>query len=346
MPASTQMCTEVSQAITDENGSYICRGGSLINSRYEVTSDDPVRETHGAVVVEAFDAETQRLVAIKLINCGSKFKTRAEQELRIFETLGGVSETNDGHIITLLESFNWKGHKCLVFERLSHSLGNVVKSSLNKGIKLGIVRSIAKQLLPTLKLLEIAGVVHADLKLENVLLCNPPTSGACKVVNFGHSLSTPDDIFLRQKVDVWSLGCMLVELVTGVSLFPNEASPRASYHHSGSHVVLLETFRVFACTSFDPNCKGRQRVTGCGLKDGECLRFDLDLHSPESETRSAVSGLASRMKALSRDPNYSREQWRLFSDFIVKLLEFRPEERLDPQAALEHPFLDDCLWTS
>ncbi|EEH58935.1 uncharacterized protein MICPUCDRAFT_8718, partial [Micromonas pusilla CCMP1545] len=129
---------------------------------------------------------------------------------------------------------------CLVFELLSHSLYNVLQSTKFHGVSLGLIRKFTKQLVSALAYLRSHGVVHCDLKPENVLLCGVDRS-AIKLIDFGSSGwagETDDNTYVQSRfyrapevilglpygcaVDVWSLGCIMVEMHGGKPLFPGK----------------------------------------------------------------------------------------------------------------------------
>jgi len=91
-----------------------------------------------------------------------------------------------------------------------------------------------------LKYLREENLIHCDLKPENILLKSPDKSGI-KVIDFGSSCFVNERIYTyiqsrfyrapeiilgipyTTAIDMWSFGCILTELFTGVPLFPGES---------------------------------------------------------------------------------------------------------------------------
>jgi serine/threonine protein kinase len=128
------------------------------------------------------------------------------------------------------------------------------------------------QLALTLKFLHDHGVVYGDLKLENVLL---DSRGYTRLVDFGMartgvkrthgacgakgSIHTAAPELLRgddtygHAVDVWALGCVTYELLTGLHYAPHEAECK---------LVTNEDARRFVRFMLDEDSETRPTMTG------------------------------------------------------------------------------------
>ncbi len=127
---------------------------------------------------------------------------------------------------------------CLVFEHLSFNLYELLRRTHFRGVSLTLIRKFARQILKTLAYLSLPeiDIIHCDLKPENILF-RVPNRSAIKVIDFGSSCfrdkqmykyiqsrfyRSPEVILelpYDQAIDMWSLGCILVEMHTGMPLF-------------------------------------------------------------------------------------------------------------------------------
>lgn len=79
-----------------------------------------------------------------------------------------------GHanVIHIVDSFDFRGHLCITFELMSHSLYDFMRFHDFKGLNMQLVHKFAVQLIKTLCFLRSEGIIHCDLKPENILLQN------------------------------------------------------------------------------------------------------------------------------------------------------------------------------
>ena len=95
--------------------------------------------------------------------------------LRSLEEYNIPSTQRGSFVVQLLNHFVHKGkngkHICMVFEILGVNLLEIIKLYEYKGIPIPLVRTIARQILIGLDYLNrICGIIHTDIKPENILL--------------------------------------------------------------------------------------------------------------------------------------------------------------------------------
>ena len=119
-----------------------------------------------------------RHVALKVVKSAARYTETALDEIKLLQRLISSDPTHPGrsHVISFLDHFRHKGpngnHVCMVFEVLGENLLGLIKRHQTKGVPIGLVRQIAKQVLLGLDYMHRAcGVIHTDLKPENVLVC-------------------------------------------------------------------------------------------------------------------------------------------------------------------------------
>lgn len=86
----------------------------------------------------------------------------------------------------MIEHFQYKGHICLVLEMLDVSVDDYVRN--NGPLRLSEIQMVTRQLLVALRGLKSIGVVHADIKPDNIMLVNHQFHPfKVKVTDFGIS---------------------------------------------------------------------------------------------------------------------------------------------------------------
>ncbi|PVV02263.1 hypothetical protein BB560_003288 [Smittium megazygosporum] len=239
----------------DEEGYYRVVIGEKINNRYIV--DYVLGQGVFSTVVAATDTYTLNSskddqsnnssnIAIKIIRNNETMHKLAKHEIEILlKILNSSSKSARKYIVQYIDSFEYRNHLCLVFEKLDMNLRQTLKLfGLNVGLHLNAVKLYGHHLFCALLVLEKRKIVHADLKLDNILVSK--SKKYVKLADFGSALSTienagepnseylvsrfyrPPEIILGYEytsaVDVWGLGCTLFELFTGKVLFPGRSN--------------------------------------------------------------------------------------------------------------------------
>lgn len=93
------------------------------------------------------------------------------KELEFLKKLNDADPDDKYHCLRLFRNFYHKNHLCLVFEPLLMNLREVLKKyGKDVGLHIKAVRSYAKQLFEALLLLKKCEIIHADIKLDNILV--------------------------------------------------------------------------------------------------------------------------------------------------------------------------------
>lgn len=132
---------------------------------------------HFLTVWLARDNDKQCHVAMKIVRSAKHYTDTAVDEIKLLDRMTTLDVHHPGHehVIQLLDTFTHRGpngvHVCMVFEVLGENLLGLIRRYKHRGIPVVFVKQIAKQLLSALDFLHrMCGVIHTDLKPENVLI--------------------------------------------------------------------------------------------------------------------------------------------------------------------------------
>ncbi|KAI9229998.1 MAG: kinase-like domain-containing protein [Piptocephalis tieghemiana] len=359
----------------DADGYYRTVPGELLDSRYRVHSH--LGKGVFSTVVRAHDLSSRKegqkeeeapAVAIKIVRRNDTMRRAGLKEAGILHRLAKADPEGRRHVIRLLASFEHRGHLCLVFEAMSYNLRQVLqKYGKGVGLHLHAVRAYAQQAFLALSLLTKVGIVHADIKPDNILVNEGKTN--LRVCDLGSAFdpSDPSDLittpylvsrFYRapeiilglpydSAIDIWSMGCSLYELFTGRILFPG----RTNNHMLRLHMELQGRFAfrsirrgLYTQDHFDPTDKTFLSRETDRLTNKEVIRPmaitkpTKDLHArllrrgKGTNSASTTGGTPTGLD--DQDPLLP-----LFVDFLQQCLALSPEKRLTAKQALAHPFL-------
>ncbi|CAJ1061885.1 homeodomain-interacting protein kinase 1-like [Xyrichtys novacula] len=99
---------------------------------------------------------------------------------------GRVLDSDKSNILQWDKAFTDRGHFCLAFEHFDKSLHDFMKEKYLESLLLREIRPIIQQVANALDHLKTIGMIHADLKLDNVMLVDHEHQPyKVKVIDFG-----------------------------------------------------------------------------------------------------------------------------------------------------------------
>ena len=183
-PSSSDTGDDAAETTADEEDSEdYCKGGyhpvyvgeTYNNGKYVV-----VRKLgwgHFSTVWLSRDTATSKHVALKVVRSAAHYTETAIDEIKLLNKVVQANPNHPGrkYVVGLLDSFEHKGpngvHVCMVFEVLGENLLGLIKRWNHRGIPMPLVKQITKQVLLGLDYLHRdCGIIHTDLKPENVLI--------------------------------------------------------------------------------------------------------------------------------------------------------------------------------
>ena len=329
----------------DGDGNYLAVPGDHVAYRYEIVSH--LGSGSFGKVLKCYDHATSRHVALKIIRNKKRFLEQAQIEADLLFTLSSQDPHDQHNLVRIYDFFAFRSHFCITFELLGTNLYEHIKAGGFRGMSMVAVQHIAVQVLQSLVFLRALNIAHCDLKPENILLSSSAHlyhqrggSATVKVIDFGSSCYADQRVFsyIQSRfyrapevilgldygcpIDMWSLGCVLAELLLGVPLFPGE-------HQHEQMACICE---VLGTPSLSLLHQGKRSHKFFCMSTGAILRI-----RPNSEGKVHRQGTVTLTAAMKGRGSAA------FLDFLKRCLQWDPLNRLTPERALQHPWIADVV---
>lgn len=399
---SSSVKEDEDQNCDDEDGYYIVKSGApFANGRF-VIKKLLGQGTFGKVV-KAYDHQTNSFVAIKIIKSIRKYREASKIELRVLTMLKKHDPTNKFQCIHLRECFDYRDHICIVTDLLKVSLYDFMDKNQFLPFPGSHIQAMTKQLLRSVAFLHDLNLIHTDLKPENILIKDASYSKKpyhklndnetyfrkilkdpkIYTIDFGSAIFQDEyhssiistrhyrapEIILGVgwsfPCDIWSIGCVLVELLTGDALFKT--------HENEQHLAMMEKvigkpvdskmvrqclnlYKTDNRNNYSNNRFDTSIVSAFSRRTGK-LRFPKPSTDhkliQEVEQLKSIESLVEEKVGFKFDMNLSvRESlsqfkvsfklkddyifWYYYIDLIKRMLVFCPDERTTAKDALNH----------
>ncbi|CAE6040502.1 unnamed protein product [Arabidopsis arenosa] len=314
---------------------------SVIGGRYYIT--EYIGSAAFSKVVQAQDLHNGVDVCLKIIKNDKDFFDQSLDEIKLLKHVNKHDPADEHHILRLYDYFYHQEHLFIVCELLRANLYEFQKFNQESGgepyFNLSRLQVITHQCLDALVFLHGLGIIHCDLKPENILIKSYKRC-TVKIIDLGSSCFRSDNLCLYvqsrsyrapevilglpydEKIDLWSLGCILAELCSGEVLFPNEAVA----------MILARIVAVLGPIETEMLEKGQETH--------KYFTKEYDLYHLNEESNE-IEYIITEESCLEEQLHVSDE---LFLDFVRSLLEINPLRRPTALEALNHPWLSSSSY--
>ncbi|KAI0212334.1 Serine/threonine-protein kinase Kist [Lamellibrachia satsuma] len=205
----------------------------------------------------------ERKVAIKIFNEGPKYEAAFHREKLLLKMLHHIMPCRQ--LVSAITDTQHSNHWCLIQELLDVDVRQILLKNQGDGLSVHLIQNLACDILSGLCCLHKAGFVHADIKPRNLLWS--AQDGCMKIIDFSLTFHVEDKRLGRLQstgyrapeaerwnkstvlssgdndcplpstsADIWSVGCVLVEMFTASKLLTKDM--QESFNRSDSEGSL------------------------------------------------------------------------------------------------------------
>ncbi|XP_029429859.1 homeodomain-interacting protein kinase 1 isoform X2 [Rhinatrema bivittatum] len=321
------------------------------------------RGTFGQVA-KCWKRSTKEIVAIKILKNHPSYARQGQIEVSILSRLSSEN-ADEFNFVRSYECFQHKNHTCLVFEMLEQNLYDFLKQNKFSPLPLKYIRPILQQVATALMKLKSLGLIHADLKPENIMLVDPVRQPyRVKVIDFGsasHVSKAVCSTYLQSRyyrapeiilglpfceaIDMWSLGCVIAELFLGWPLYPG-ASEYDQIRYISQTQGLPAEYLLSAGTKTsrffnrDPDLgyplwrlkTPEEHEMETGIKSKEARKYIFNCLDDMAQVNMSTDLEGTDMLAEKADR-------REYIDLLKKMLTIDADKRITPLKTLNHAFV-------
>lgn len=362
-------------AIVDKGGYFQLVEGAHLTPRYR-TLYVLGSGTFGKAIA-CWDTKKQGLCALKISRATKSYRKAAMQEIEIITTMMEGDSERLHKFGRMQHWFEYRGvkmakHVVIVFDLQGQSLLDTITMNKNRPFAIEMVRDCMKHIFQTLEYVHGMGIIHTDVKAENIMhpMCSTsemnesqmthvyPQDRNVILIDFGSAVfggkkysdlitsryyRAPEVILgtgWSYECDIWSCGCLLMELILGRVLF-NVRDDRA-------HLAMME--KVLGSTmpetlaSEHRHCKTVENVflmPDSTRVDYSSRHICSSCQKTNCKCRKSVSNAAPLESYLTSYGSHVEQDGRQVMDLLLiarVCLTWDPSERATCSEILRYPF--------
>lgn len=304
-------------------------------------------------VYKAENLSLHRYFAIKVLNPSAK---SPESNVSSYREMQALSVSNHQNVVKLYEVVQCGSSVCLVMEYIPYTLSQVIQNfmlpeSLVKGFMLMLLRGLAH--------LHELGIIHRDIKPQNLLISN---SGILKICDLGLCRILPEKIPTQPQIGTnGNFPNSILNSITNLNSSLNSVSSSpvdethawtlqvGTHYYRAPELLFGDRGYTEAIDIWAAGCVMAELLNGeplfPGVGDLELIgRISEILGSPSEETWPGISQMPDFGKLLFKErprvdmrekfPSWSNEALDLFEKFVI----YEPAKRISAREALHHPW--------